>query len=144
MSCFVFVWEWFFGGKRQILKTGAEIVWFFFSLWHDSPWRIWYCGIYDFWTTPHNALFFSFICLYFQAEAFPDSFPRYRYIIKNITQIFLQKHLEFNSQKNVRTGNIFPLVCFVLIPAWSVSDNLHDLRNYSMGRLKNLLPVDWF
>lgn len=133
----------FLGKEADIEDRGRNSLIFFFPLTDDSPWRIWYCGIYDFWTTPHNALF-SFICLYFQAEVFPDSFPRYRYIVKNITQIFLQKHLEFNSQKNVRRENIFPLVCFVLVPVWSVSDNLHDPRNYSMGRLKNLLPVDWF
>lgn len=51
-------------------------------------------------------------------------------------------HVEFNSQKNVRAGNTFPLVCFVLILVWSVSDNLHDPRNYNIGRLKNLLPVN--
>lgn len=51
--------------------------------------------------------------------------------------------VDSNSQKNVRTGNIFPPFFFVLITVGSVSHNLSDPRNYNIERLKNLQPVNW-
>lgn len=43
-----------------------------------------------------------------------------------------------------KTRNVLPLICFVLIPVWSVSNNLSGPRNYNIGSFQNLLPTDWF
>lgn len=36
-------------------------------------------------------------------------------------------HIDFNCQKKARARNVFPLVCFVLIPVWLVSNDLSGL-----------------
>jgi len=51
-------------------------------------------------------------------------------------------HVGFNFQMKLRNRNVFPLMCFVLIPVWLVSKNFSGPRNYTIGRFQNLLPTD--